>query len=116
MSELRNSARLAVILGVLSLAAIVLSHLALTDIAHGEPDVIAGEMRRMAWDRGVGVRVAITGTQTAAWLLAHVRPGTTVVAPGDEANVLARLPITALSMLPECTEVPGFSPGRVGTG
>ena len=68
----------------------------------GEPVVIADEMRRMAWDRGVGVRVAIAGTHTAAWLLAHVRPGTTVVRPGDEASVLARLPITALSMLPEC--------------
>jgi len=68
----------------------------------GEPAVIAEEMRRMAWDRGVGVRVAIAGTHTAAWLLAHVRPGTTVVTPGDEAHTLARLPITALSMLPEC--------------
>jgi len=68
----------------------------------GEPDVIANEMRRMAWDRGVGVRVAIAGTHTAAWLLAHVRPGATVVPSGDEAGVLARLPITALSMLPEC--------------
>lgn len=67
----------------------------------GEPVVIADEMRRMAWDRGMGVRVAIAGTHTAAWLLAHVRPGTTVVAPGDEANVLSRLPVTALSMLPE---------------
>src|SRR5688572_15360632 len=74
----------------------------------GEPVVIADEMRRMAWDRGVGVRVAIAGTHTAAWLLAHVRPGTTVVPPGDEASVLARLPITALSMLPECqASMPG---------
>ena len=72
----------------------------------GEPVVIADEMRRMAWDRGVGVRVAIAGTHTAAWLLAHVRPGTTVVQPGDEASMLARLPITALSMLPECQDVP----------
>ncbi|HUR21590.1 MAG TPA: hypothetical protein VMZ90_12320 [Vicinamibacterales bacterium] len=83
--------------------------------AIGEPVVIADEMRRMAWDRGVGVRVAIAGTHTAAWLLAHVRPGTTVVPPGEEASVLARLPITALSMLPECqvcSEVPGFSQGR----
>ena len=67
----------------------------------GEPAVIAEEMRRMAWDRGVGVRVAIAGTHTAAWLLAHVRPGLTVVTPGDEASVLARLPLTALAMLPE---------------
>ena len=79
--------------------------------AIGEPVVIADEMRRMAWDRGVGVRVAIAGTHTAAWLLAHVRPGTTVVPPGDEASVLSRLPITALSMLPECqVSLPGQRP------
>jgi len=70
--------------------------------AIGEPAVIADEMRRMAWNRGVGVRVAIAGSQTAAWLLAHVRSGITVVPPGDEAKVLARLPIAALAMLPEC--------------
>ncbi len=68
----------------------------------GEPAVIAEEMRRMAWDRGVGVRVAIAGTHTAAWLLAHVRSGLTVVTPGEEAHTLARLPMTALAMLPEC--------------
>jgi protein ImuB len=72
----------------------------------GEPVVIANEMRRMAWDRGVGVRVAIAGSQTAAWLLAHVRPGITVVTPGEEAKVLARLPLTALTMLPECQDPP----------
>ncbi len=76
----------------------------------GEPAVIADEMRRMAWDRGVGVRVAIAGSHTAAWLLAHVRPGMTVVSPGDEANMLARLPITALAMLPECQATPAERP------
>jgi protein ImuB len=87
----------------------------------GEPVVIADEMRRMAWDRGVGVRVAIAGTHTAAWLLAHVRPGATVVPSGDEASVLARLPITALSMLPECQDLPRRGgtvarPGSQGRG
>lgn len=70
--------------------------------AMGEPAVIAEEMRRMAWEREVGVRVAIAGTHTAAWLLAHARPGITVIAPGEEARVLARLPISALTRLPEC--------------
>jgi protein ImuB len=78
----------------------------------GEPDVIAGEMRRMAWERGVGVRIAMAGTQTAAWLLAHVRPGTTVVPAGDEAKVLARLPLTALLMLPECQALEVRAAGR----
>lgn len=81
----------------------------------GEPAVIAAEMRRMAWDRGVGVRVAIAGTHTAAWLLAHVRSGATVVPPGDEAGVLARLPITALSLLPECQALPGRAGGHART-
>lgn len=96
--------------------------------AIGEPLAIANEMRRMAWERGVGVRVAIAGTHTASWLLAHVRPGITVVASGEEAAVLTRLPLSALSMLPECVtrpglkpgtsdrvEASGFSPGRKGT-
>jgi protein ImuB len=70
--------------------------------AMGEPAVIAEEMRRMAWEREVGVRVAIAGTHTAAWLLAHARPGITVIAPGEEARALARLPISALTQLSEC--------------
>ena len=72
--------------------------------AMGEPAVIAEEMRRMAWEREVGVRVAIAGTHTAAWLLAHARPGITVIAPGEEARALARLPISALTQLPECQD------------
>jgi len=78
----------------------------------GEPAVIADQMRRMAWDRGVGVRVAIAGSHTAAWLLAHVRPGMTVVPPGGEAHALARLPMTALAMLPECQVPAGHPTGR----
>jgi hypothetical protein len=42
MTALRTQALVAVVLGVLSLVALGFSHLALTDIAHGEPDV-AGE-------------------------------------------------------------------------
>jgi len=67
----------------------------------GEPMVMANELRRMAWERGVGVRVAIAGSHTAAWVLAHARPGLTVVATGDEASALARLPLSALARLPD---------------
>ncbi len=67
----------------------------------GMPAVIAEEMRRMAWEREVGVRVAIAGSKTAAWLLAHARPGTTIVPPGEEARRLERLPLSALRSLPE---------------
>jgi protein ImuB len=66
----------------------------------GAPAVIAEEMRRMAWERGLGVRVAIAGSQTAAWLLAHVRPGATIVPSGAEARMLERLPLSALITLP----------------
>lgn len=73
----------------------------------GAPAVIAEEMRRMAWERGVGVRVAIAGSQTAAWLLAHVRPGATIVPPGDEARKLERLPLSVLLSLPEASTTTG---------
>jgi len=67
----------------------------------GMPAVIAEEMRRMAWEREVGVRVAIAESKTAAWLLAHARPGTTIVPAGEEARRLERLPLSALRSLPE---------------
>jgi protein ImuB len=67
----------------------------------GAPAVIAEEMRRMAWERGLGVRVAIAGSQTVAWLLAHVRPGNTIVPSGDEARMIERLPLSALITLPD---------------
>jgi len=67
----------------------------------GMPAVIAEEMRRMAWEREVGVRIAIAGSKTAAWLLAHARPGTTIVPPGEEARRLERLPLSALLSLPD---------------
>lgn len=70
----------------------------------GMPAVIAEEMRRMAWEREVGVRVAIAGSRTAAWLLAHARPGTTIVPPGEEARRLERLPLTVLLRLPEARQ------------
>ncbi len=66
----------------------------------GMPAVIAEEMRRMAWEREVGIRVAIAGSQTTAWLLAHARPGTTIVPAGEDARRLERLPLSALRALP----------------
>ena len=38
MLTLRSQSLLGILLGVLSLVAFAISHLALTDIAHGEPD------------------------------------------------------------------------------
>jgi hypothetical protein len=39
MNALRKNIRISMGLGYISLAALAFSHLALTDIAHGEPDV-----------------------------------------------------------------------------
>lgn len=72
----------------------------------GMPAVIAEEMRRMAWEREVGVRIAMAGSKTAAWLLAHTRPGTTIVPPGEDARRLERLPLSALLSLPEKRSAP----------
>lgn len=67
----------------------------------GMPAVIAEEMRRMAWEREVGVRVAIAGSKTTVWLLAHARPGATIVPSGEDARYLARLPLSVLQSLPQ---------------
>jgi protein ImuB len=69
--------------------------------ALGAPPVIALEVSRLAADRGVIVRIALTGTMTAAWLLAHAHRGTTIAPPGKEAAALSGLPLETLLTLPE---------------
>jgi protein ImuB len=59
----------------------------------GPPDVMAREVTAQAQACGLTVRLAIAGTMTAAWVLAHARAGATVVSPGGEAAALAPLPI-----------------------
>ena len=62
---------------------------------------------RTAADRGVGIRLAIAGTRTAARLLAHADGGPlTVIEPGAEAAALARLPLAVLSHLANDPNVP----------
>ena len=65
----------------------------------GSARTIAEELRRTAADRGLRVRVAITGTRTAARLLVRHRAGMTVVDPGNEAAALASLPVSLLTDL-----------------
>src|SRR5215203_5532316 len=62
----------------------------------GDARAIASELRREAADRGVIARVAVAATRGAALLLAHARPGITIVEPGTEAATLAPLAIRAL--------------------
>ena len=50
----------------------------------GDARTIAEELRRTAADRGLRVRVAITGTRTASRLLVRHRAGLTIVEPGND--------------------------------
>ena len=65
----------------------------------GDGRTIAGEMRRTAADRGLRVRVAIAPTRTAARLLAHARPGLTVIEAGEEASAVGTLSIDLLAVV-----------------
>jgi protein ImuB len=65
----------------------------------GSPAVIAGEVARLAAERAIRVRIAVAGTATAATLLARARPGITLVAPGEDAAVLASLPLEWLATI-----------------
>jgi protein ImuB len=62
----------------------------------GDPHAIGGELRRSAAARGLRLQVAIASTRTASMVLAHTRPGLTVVERGHEAEVLASIPIGIL--------------------
>jgi protein ImuB len=66
----------------------------------GPPADIAREVTRLAQEQGQITRVAIAGTSTAAWLLAHARTGPTIVAPGHEATSIASIPLGWLGTLP----------------
>src|SRR5262249_6930217 len=62
----------------------------------GPARTIADELRHTAAARGVRVHVAVAATRIAAIILAHARPGITVVEPGREADALAPLPVAIL--------------------
>ena len=68
----------------------------------GDARAIAGELRRTAADGGLQVRVAIAGSRTAARLLVRHRAGITIVDDGDEAQVLAPLPLELLLAVRGC--------------
>ena len=66
----------------------------------GDPRAIGEHLRQAAADRGIApLHVAVAGTCTAAMLLAAAHAGVTVAAPGDEAAVLAPLPLRTLAVL-----------------
>jgi protein ImuB len=84
----------------------------------GPPPEIAREVSRVATEQGIVVRVAIAGSITTAWLLAHARIGVTIVAPGEDAAALASLPLGWLGALNEKAQGPGpkAQDRRSGTG
>jgi protein ImuB len=83
-------------------------HLVVIDVAGlgrllGPPAAIGAELRRAVTTRGVHAHVAVAATRTAAMVLAHVRPGVTVIAPGGEAEALAPVAIGMLGKLDAST-------------
>ncbi len=66
----------------------------------GDAHAMGEALGRTAADRGLRVRLAVAGTRTAARLLAHgFSEPLTIVNPGDEAAVLARLPVHLLAVV-----------------
>jgi protein ImuB len=59
-------------------------------------DTIGNELRRAAVERGLRAHVAVASTWTAAAILAHARPGLTVVERGREASALATIRLEIL--------------------
>ena len=54
----------------------------------GPPSDIAREVQQLATARGLSVHIALAGTTSTAWVLAHIGREVTVVAPGREATAL----------------------------
>ena len=76
----------------------------------GDARAIAHEMRRLAAERGLRVRVAVASTRTAARLLAHARPGISV-AEGDEVQrAVGELPIDLLPVALASVVPPSMTP------
>jgi protein ImuB len=80
-------------------------HIATMDIEgmtrlYGNHRAVADRVKRAAVDGGYPLaHVAVAATQTAAMVLASMRPGITVVEAGGETGVLALLPARALAVL-----------------
>jgi protein ImuB len=68
----------------------------------GTPRAIGEELRRDATARGLRAHIAIAATRTAALVLAHARPGVTIVERGGEAEALAAIPVAILEKLSAC--------------
>jgi protein ImuB len=70
----------------------------------GTPEQIAMVLRRNVDAAGFEVSIATSGNAYAAVLAARGFTGTTVIPPGQEANMLAPLPVIVLELEPEQRE------------
>jgi nucleotidyltransferase/DNA polymerase involved in DNA repair len=80
----------------------------------GDTQAIGEAIERSAAGRRLPVHVAVAATRTAAMLLARARRGLTIVPPGKEAAMLARLPVEALVALPQRQGGTGVGERAVG--
>jgi protein ImuB len=60
---------------------------------------IGDELVRASLSKGMRAQVAIAGTRSAALVLAHARPGLTVIAAGQETAALQAVPIDVLAQV-----------------
>lgn len=77
---------------------VVLDATGITDRV-GNSRELGATLRRVAADRRLYLRIAVASTRSAALLIVQARSGLTVVEPGQEAAVLASLPLDVLRTL-----------------
>jgi protein ImuB len=68
------------------------------------PRALGEALLEAARERRLEARVAVAASRVAALLISQAREGLTVVAPGEEAGVLAPLPLSLLALDPEREE------------
>jgi protein ImuB len=77
---------------------VVLDATGLAELA-GDGRVLGARLRRGAAERGLYLRIGVAATRAAALLIVQARSGLTVIEPGQEAAVLAALPVDVLRAL-----------------
>jgi protein ImuB len=75
-----------------------------TERLFGPPEVVAARLREALAEAGFRVTIAVSGSFHAARLKAAATRGVTVIAGGEEAAALARLPVAALDAADELAE------------
>jgi len=82
----------------------------------GEPALVAAwrtvgsELVHACQAQGARAHVAVAATRVAALVLAHARPGLTVIAPGAEASALSSVPLDVLARVADTVITPKGKP------